>query len=683
MMQLLFFLCTLLSGSVYAAESTQSVKQPLTLDTLVVTTPRVSDYYNATTDTATRTQASTLAIPFSVGVVNQALLQDSMALRLEDTAQFVSGVQPSSGDSGFNTDLRIRGFTTAGSAYLNGVLDNQRFQVRDMALIERVEILKGHSSVLYGSGSPGGTVNYVSKKPQSEFAHQISYAVGSYDFNRTVVDSTGPLNADKSLLYRVIATGQISDTFRENVSNDRATVAPSLTWKYADGGALNLDFEYGYQNQPYRFDNVYTQNRVVYDQSYVDPRAHSDRHYWRFSTALDQQLTSVWSLHFSSHYFHVERDDVLLGFYTFVNPTTVSGYYRDIHDHYDQYSLRGELHGEFDGLGKHHWISGLERNDANDRLHSQRRIGGFTLNIFNPDFNHPLPSTTRLDTGFKQVEYGFYSNDQIDLNRYWHVSGGLRYSLFDNDSSRNDVFTNLNQQDAMTYSGGLSFTPLEQLALYYGYSQSFQANTATDHNLQVLPAKQGGLHEVGIKSQWLDKRLGISAALYRLQQSNLPGRDPVDPDYSIAIGEIHSHGFELDATGQVTERLQLLGNYSWVEAEFGGGTELQGNGFRSTPKHSGSLWTRYQMLLDLPGKLHFGGGLVLVNRRFGDDANSFKVPGYVRTDLSVQYQIDKLDFRIRVENLLDKRYVSSAVFDDTVIQGNRLLFQFLVGIRFD
>ena len=81
--------------------------------------------------------------------------------------------------------------------------------------------------------------------------------------------------------------------------------------------------------------------------------------------------------------------------------------------------------------------------------------GLFGLNIFKPDFDHPLPTATRLDTGFKQVEYGFYSNDQIDLNDYWYVSGGLRYSLFDNDSSRNDVLTDLDQQDAVTYSGGV------------------------------------------------------------------------------------------------------------------------------------------------------------------------------------------------------------------------------------
>jgi iron complex outermembrane recepter protein len=294
-----------------------------------------------------------------------------------------------------------------------------------------------------------------------------------------------------------------------------------------------------------------------------------------------------------------------------------------------------------------------------------------------------LPSTTQLDTGFRQTEYGFYSNDSIDLNRYWHISAGLRYSLFDRDSSQNDVLNSLNQQGAMTYSGGLSFTPLPNLAAYYGYSQSFQANTATDHNLQVLPAKQGELHEVGIKSQWLDKRLGINAALYHLQQTNLPARDPVDPDYSVAIGEIYSQGFEFDAIGQLSQRWQLLSNYSWMEAKFGSGTVLKDNTFRSSPKHSSSLWTRYQLPFQMPGKLFLGAGMVYVGNRFGDDINSFKVPGYLRTDLIAHYQLEKLDFRVKVENLLDKRYVSSSIYDDTVIQGNRLLFQFLLGIRFD
>lgn len=143
MIHRLLYLLGLLAANHVSAEPAAN-----TLADVVVTETVEEDYYSLGSTIGTRNPTALLSTPYSVGVVNQALLQDSLTYRLEDVAQFISGVQASSADSGFNTDLRIRGFTTAGSAYLDGVLDNQRFQVRDMALIERVEILKGHSSVL-------------------------------------------------------------------------------------------------------------------------------------------------------------------------------------------------------------------------------------------------------------------------------------------------------------------------------------------------------------------------------------------------------------------------------------------------------------------------------------------------------------------------------------------------------
>ena len=394
----------------------------------------------------------------------------------------------------------------------------------------------------------------------------------------------------KTILYRVIAAGQLADDFRDNITHDRVTVAPSLTWLYQPGSSLDVGFEYSNQNQPYRFDNVYTQNHVVYDRSYVDPRTRSDRHYWRFSAAVKQALSNNWSLHFAGHYFHVERDDLLFGFFTFEAPTTLSGYYRDIHDHYDQYNLRSEIHGQFDILGsRHHLISGIERNAADDRLNSDRRIGGYSLDVYNPVFNYPIPSTTRLDKDLTQLEYGFYLNDRIDITRFWHVTGGMRYSLFNGDSFQNDVFAPVTEQDAFTFNAGLSFTPVDNLAGYFSYSQSFQPNSGTDRNLNFLPAKQGDMYELGVKSAWFDKRLNMSAALCQLTQNNLPARDPLDPDYSIANGAARGRGFELDVTGQIMESLQVIANYSLMDTKFIQNSDWQGNAFRSTPGHSGTL----------------------------------------------------------------------------------------------
>jgi iron complex outermembrane receptor protein len=295
-------------------------------------------------------------------------------------------------------------------------------------------------------------------------------------------------------------------------------------------------------------------------------------------------------------------------------------------------------------------------------------------------FNYPIPATTRLDSKMKQTEYGFYVNDQMDITRFWHITGGMRYSLFHANSHKNEVFVPVTDQKAVTFNAGLSFTPVDNIAGYFGYSQSFQPNAGMDKNLKFLPAKQGELLEFGVKSAWLDKRLNVSSAIYQLSQNNLSSRDPVDADYSIANGTVRGRGFELDVNGQVWDSLQIVANYSYMDTRFIQHPVWQGHGFRSSPKQSGTLWGIHS--LPITG-LKIGGGLVFVDRRWGDDANSFTVPGYVRADVVAHYQLAPFDFRFKVENLLDKRYVSSSVYDDTVIQGNRRTVLFLAAVAFD
>ncbi len=670
-----------MSTPLNAAETVQAL-EPFTV-TAPATTENNSDYFSETADTATRNNTPLLATPYSVGVITQKTLIDSQAQRLEDAAMFVSGVQQSevAGSGGFSTDLIIRGFSTAGSAYLNGVLDNQKFLVRDMALVERIDILKGQSSVLYGAGAPGGTVNYVTKKPQSFNQQAVSVALGNDDYSRLVFDSTGKVNGDSDLLYRMIAVGQLADDFRDNVSNNKATLAPSLTWHYADTGSINTEFEYSYQNLPYRFDNVYTQNQVIYDKSYVDPRAQSDRDYWRVSTALAQDLFSGWSARLSGNYFHVERHDVLFGFNTMIGPTTLAGLYSDIHDHYDQFNLRGELHGEFKLWGsRHHVIVGTERNESDDNRNRRQSIGGFTLDVFNPVFDSAIPETTFAVRKLATVENGYYINEQMDLTKQWHVSGGLRYSTF----NPNTDLEQAGRKDAFTYNAGLAFTPTDTMSGYFGYSQSFQPNTDLDRNDHFLPAKRGELIELGIKTQGFNHRLGWSAAIYQLDQDHLSAPDPLNPnEYVVSTGAGRSRGFESDLSGQLSERLQVIANYSLLEAKFLQGG-LQGKNFRSVPTHSGSIWGNYTPSLStVPGALQVGGGLVFVASRQGDDANSFKVPGYIRPDLMVNYQLENIALRLKVENLLDSRYVSTSVFNDNVVQGNRRLVRLMMSMRFN
>lgn len=391
-------------------------------------------------------------------------------------------------------------------------------------------------------------------------------------------------------------------------------------------------------------------------------------------------MFSGWTAHLSSHYFHTERHDVLVGFYTFVTPETLSGYYRDVHDHYNQVNLRGELHGDFSIFGnKNQLIVGMDRNEANDNLHSQRKINGYQLNVFSPIFDYAIPKTTPLNSKLDTREYGYYWNNQVDLTRFWHLSGGMRYSEFDAQQNMKPA-TN---QNAWSYSAGLSFTPWQNFATYFGYNQSFQPNYGLTKTNDFLPAKQGELLEFGVKTNWFNKRLSWTAAVYELTQNNLITRDPTDPNYLVTNGSTRSQGFETDLTGQITERWQLLANYSWMRSKFLQHDKFKNHEFHNTPPHSGTLWSKYQLPIDLAGKFYLGGGLVFVDARWGDDANSFRTNGYIRPDLMFHYQLNKMDLRFNIENLLDKRYISSSIYDDTVVQGNRLFFKFTVSARFD
>jgi len=675
----LFIFLLLVSTWVKSAETT--------LETITVNAPAPDAYHSEESTTATRIPSKQRDIPQSIQTINQALLQDSQIQRLEEAALFVSGVQPGANQSGLDAELIIRGFPTAGATYLNGLLDNPRFQVHDIALIDKIEILKGHSSVLYGGSSAGGTVNYVTKKPQATAQQSFKLTAGNYDLYRGVVDSTGTVAGNQDLLYRVIAAGQFANTYRTNVKQDKATFAPSLSWQYAEQGKLDIDVEYGYENRPFNFDNVYTQGQVVYDRSYVDPRAKSARQHWRVSSQLSQALLEDWQLKLSSQYFHTERDELLIGTYAFANKTSMYGYYRDVHDHYDQLSLRGELHGKFSLLGTtHQLILGAERNQSHDYLNSWRNVKGFKLDVYQPSFDYPLPTTfTPLNNDVTSIERGYYLQDEINLIDLFHIFSGVRYGEFTAHGIQNNAKTVQPWQNALVYKAGLSWTPNDTITAYYGYNQSFQPNTGVDRAGQSFLPKRGILHELGIKTSFAAQKIHFSTALYQLKQQNILSPDPLDRDYQRAIGERVSHGVEVDLSAQLTQQLQILANYSWMNGKITQHADLQGKNFRSTPTHSGTVWGKYQLPFDpfnVSGKLSMGGGLVFVGKRWGDDTNSFQVAGYIRPDIFLHYQLPAFDFRVNIENLLNKRYVSTSVFNDTVTQGNRRLIQSSVSFHF-
>lgn len=291
----------------------------------------------------------------------------------EDLIPYVSGVtQGAGGDfqGGLVPQFTIRGFSVARQVYLNGLRENTRFVVRDLANIDRIEILKGFSSLLYGTGSPGGVVNYITKKPQTTPSFTASFEAGSFNFYRGEIDLTGPLTPNKDLLYRFIIGLQKADSFYENVEDNRILIAPSFNWLTGSGSSLNLEAEYYQQVADVNSGAKFANDHFFFDRSYVDPRSNSQRDNHRISAFFDQPLGKNWSINLSGQYFYTSRDETLFT-PIFFDGDTLPYFYSKFIDDYYQTNLRGEVRGNFKiGLSEHKLLTGVEYN----QLYSKMRV---------------------------------------------------------------------------------------------------------------------------------------------------------------------------------------------------------------------------------------------------------------------------------------------------------------------
>jgi iron complex outermembrane receptor protein len=220
------------------------------------TDPYNPDYSLPNASTATKTDTPIMETPFSVKVISKQVMQDQQSVRLDQALENVSGVQPSrsaGGIGGGQSFTTIRGFQTT-DFYRDGGRFNGSFVVngpREMANVERIEVLKGPASILYGRMEPGGMVNIVTKKPLATPYYSLQQQFGSFDFYRTTADATGPVTEDGSLLYRVNLAYENGGSFREFINNDRVFFAPTVQWNISDKTKANFHMEYQHSKDPF------------------------------------------------------------------------------------------------------------------------------------------------------------------------------------------------------------------------------------------------------------------------------------------------------------------------------------------------------------------------------------------------------------------------------------------------
>jgi iron complex outermembrane recepter protein len=624
--------------------------------------------------TATRTDAQLRDIPQSIQVIPRQVIEDRNVVRLSELADNVSGVQPERGYGGLSSlGFRVRGFLTNFETLRNGFPDYGYFSPRDVANIERLEILKGPAAVLYG-GSPtqyaggSGVINTTTKKPLAEPYYNASVTYGSYNFLRPTLDISGPLTDDKSVLYRLNVAYESSDSFRDFVEYDSFFISPVVEIKVGD--RTKLTFEYEHQKYNFVFDNGFPiepevlqlgRNRFLGEPSFANGEVTFNSLTYR----LEHEFDDNWKFRQGFNVLSANLNDarqVSPGSLREDRQTLDRSFYASDEEH-ENITLQNEISGKFStGSIRHNVLFGVDlaRNLFNYIFAPDLEL---SINIFNPQYGGtPTPVEDGSPFGRKIVSenVGLFAQNLIELTPNFKVLLGGRLDF--NDYSRQDRVSGdiLDKQSNTRFSPrvGVIYQPSDVTSLYFnwsnGFSPQFQARSRTTEEFEPQTTQQ---FEVGVKQNFLDNKLSATLAFFQITKQNVLTPDPVDDLFQIQTGEQRSRGIELDIAGEISPGWKVIANYAYIDGEVTKDNVIPvGDRLFGVPEHSAGLWTTYELQHGSLQGLGFGAGLYFVGEQEVDLPNTFQLPSYLRADASIFYRRQNYRFAVNFKNISNVKY---------------------------
>jgi len=630
-------------------------------------------YSPRNSSTATRTDTPLRDIPQSIQVIPRAVIEDRDAQQLGNALETAASVVDSGGRglSVFGPGFLIRGFENRGGLFRDGV---EAFSLGPLSTndLERVEILRGPASVLYGQGEPGGIINLVPKKPLSEPFYQ--FAVGGDDLGsyNGAVDFSGPLKEDRTLRYRFNISYNYFDSFRDKVDGTELLISPIITWDINPNTSLDV---YG----------QYTRNRETIDQGLVVgengifnlPR---DRFLGeRFSEFSQNQYTLGYRF---THEFNENISFRHVLNYQEYSPRRYAPLFDSLDEAtgelgrlayfaggiYQRFFVDAEAVGRFKtGPVSHQILVGAQYRNTREKPEFQFSDLYSSINIFDPVYTRTRydiePEFFRDDT---IRNLAIYLQDQIDILPNLKLLAGVRYDTADQTRTTQDIGeprNKFNQTDsAFSPRFGIVYQPVEPVSLYAAYTTSFQPSFGTQRNLDdsTFDPETGRQYEVGIK--WdVTERLMLTAALFDIRRQKVTTPDPEDPRFTVQTGEVTSRGLELGLGGEILPGWNLTANFTALDAFVSkDNTDLVDNSLANVPDRQFSLWSTYRIQQGNLEGLGFGLGLFYIGQRAGNSENTFTLPSYFRTDAALFYRRNNWQAQLNVENLFNTRYFLSS-----------------------
>ena len=635
------------------------------------------DYYVPEATTTTKTDTPIRDTPASVQVIPQQVIEDQGATNVREIVRNASGVNFSTASGGRSEDFIIRGFTA--EIFRNGFRDNF-FSTRtetELANIERVEILKGPASVLFGRAEPAGIINFVTKQPLREPFYEVAFTAGDFSFYRPSLDFSAPLTEDGSVAYRLNVAYENAGSFRDGVQTERFFIAPTLSWQISNNTELTLEFSYLDDTRPVDRGLVVLSDDEVADipiSTYLgDPNVREDFGETRTELYLNHRFNPNLSLRSGIRYAvstengpgaTVQIDEGSEDDRNF--PVSINSGYQ----FYETFNLQTDLIGEFNtGAIAHKVLFGVEYYRGFNTFEGGFR-GGDTIDIFNPSTNFEFGEFESFGSSEdRESSFGVYLQDEISLLDNLILVVGGRFDIYDAESEFDSEVTET-EADAFSPRVGIVYQPVEAVSFYASFTRSFTPASGRSIDGDPFEPQRGTAYEIGIKTEIIKNRLFSTLAFYDTTLTNVATEDPENDLFEIQTGEQNSQGIELDIAGEILPGWKIIAGYAYTDAVITEDNTFEvGNRLNNAPEHNFNLWTAYTIQKGSLAGLGFGAGVFYISEREGDLDNSFSIDEYTRVDAALYYEREKFRATLNFKNLFDVRYFAGSQSREEVIPG--------------
>lgn len=646
----------------------------------------------------TKTDTPLLETPQSVSVISAQEVKQKGAQSLVEALQGTPGLVSAGSGGGYDVrydNMSLRGFSVR--TFLNGLSIPSGFTTNTHGMpqlepygLERIEVLRGPSSVLYGQSTPGGILSLVSKRPTEHAFGEVQLQTGSYGRAQTAFDIGGPLTSDGTLLYRLTGLGRLADTQVDFQDDKRLFIAPAFTWRPTNETTFTFLSSYmkndsGMTAQWFPAVGTLLPNpngripssRFLGEKDYDKFERELATIGYMFEHRFSDQITFRQNLQYAvsnTDNYGISQTGYVAGSDRLLNRN--ASY---IINDGRTFSVDNQIQITADtGPFAHKILLGADYQKFSNEFWYRVNRSVSPIDAYAPVYTGYTSTGSFLTTNHTSqdlTQVGFYAQDQIRFDK-WLLTLSGRHDTVETDTYNHVSTATTNRTDS-AFSGrvGLNYIFESGFSPYVSYSTSFQPVLGTSYSGGTFEPSTSEQFEFGIKYQSDTFPLSASAAYFDLTQSNITTADAFNSGFLVQQGEARNRGFEFEAKSTFLDSIDLIASYTYSESEITKSNDStvvngirifhEGNRIPFVPRHQASLWANYTFAGGSLEGLSLGAGVRWVSSLYGDSANAFKTPAATFVDLAANYDFGQLNsnfknlnLQVNVKNLFDEEYIT-------------------------